>query len=422
MALMELARKGESTATMEKVARDEGVSIDDIRRGIARGKIVIPMNTLRRDLPAIGIGEGLRVKVNANVGASPDYHEVEEEVEKAKAAIACGADTIMDLSIGGDVKGIRRKLLDLNIPLGTVPIYEAGIEAAKKRGGVEEMREGDVFRVIEGQAREGVDFMTIHAGITLEGVEKSRGRLTGIVSRGGSFLASWMLHTGMENPLYSNFDQVLDIAAEYDVTISLGDALRPGSIKDATDDAQIHELSILGKLVEKARARNVQCIVEGPGHVPMNEIEANVALEKKICKGAPFYVLGPLVTDIAPGYDHITAAIGGALAAYHGADFLCYVTPSEHLALPTLEDVRQGVMASRIAAHAADIARDRDIERDHAMAKARAELDWARQFDLCIDPKKAMEFRRKRLPHKPEVCTMCGEFCAMKLVREKVKK
>ncbi len=419
---MELARKGETTPEMEKVAKDEGVGIEKIRRGLAKGRIVIPRNIFRENLPAIGIGEGLRVKINANVGASPDYHEVEEEVEKAKTAIASGADTIMDLSIGGDIKGIRRRLLELNVPLGTVPIYEAGIEAARKRGGVEEMSEGDIFNVIEGQAREGVDFMTIHAGITLEGVEKSRDRLTGIVSRGGSFLASWMRHTGMDNPLYTSFDQVLDIAYEYDVTISLGDALRPGSIKDATDDAQIHELSVLGKLVEKARARNVQCIVEGPGHVPMNEIEANVALEKKICEGAPFYVLGPLVTDIAPGYDHITAAIGGALAAYHGADFLCYVTPSEHLALPTIEDVRQGVMASRIAAHAADIARGRDIERDHAMAKARAELDWAKQFDLCIDPKKAMEFRRKRLPHKPEVCTMCGEFCAMKLVREKVKK
>ncbi|MFQ5815262.1 MAG: phosphomethylpyrimidine synthase [Candidatus Hydrothermarchaeaceae archaeon] len=418
---MERARRGEVTPEMRAVSEREGVKEERVRRGLTRGEIVIPRNVVREDTMPIGIGPGLRVKVNANVGTSPDLASMEEEVEKARAAVECGADTIMDLSTGGDLKGMRRELLKLGVPLGTVPIYEAGVVAVENRGGIENMREGDIFNAIEGQAKEGVDFMTVHAGITLEGVEKSRKRLTGIVSRGGSFLASWMIHNARENPLYANYDQVLDIAEEYDVTISLGDALRPGSINDATDEAQLHELMVLGELVERARARNVQCMVEGPGHVPMDQIEANVLLEKRICKGAPFYVLGPLVTDIAPGYDHITGAIGGALAAMAGADFLCYVTPAEHLALPRVEDVKQGVIASKIAAHAADIVRGIDVERDREMAEARVALDWARQFKLCLDPARAMKFRKERLPHEPEVCTMCGEFCAMRLVREKMK-
>ncbi len=419
---MKRAKSGEITPEMRAVGEREGIDEDRIRRGVAKGKIVIPRNTVREGLSPVGIGSGLRVKVNANVGTSPDIANMDEEVEKARAAVECGADTIMDLSIGGDLKGIRHELLKLGVPLGTVPIYEAGVVGVEKRGGIENMREGDMFNAIEAQAKEGVDFMTVHSGITLEGVEKSRSRLTGIVSRGGSFLASWMTQNAQENPLYTNFEQVLDIAAEYDITISLGDALRPGSINDATDKAQLHELMVLGELVERTRERNVQCIVEGPGHVPLNQIEANVSLEKRICDGAPFYVLGPLVTDIAPGYDHITGAIGGAIAAMAGADFLCYVTPAEHLALPTVEDVRQGVIASKIAAHAADVARGIDVERDREMAEARASLDWAKQFKLCLDPERAMKLRRERLPHEPEVCTMCGEFCAMKLVNDKVKK
>jgi len=417
---MKRAKKGEITPEMKAVSKREGVRAEKIRRGVAEGRIVITKNVIRNDLTPIGIGLGLRVKVNANIGTSPDIASMDAEMEKAKAAVEYGADTIMDLSIGGDLKRIRRELLQLDVPLGTVPIYEAGVVAVGKRGGIENMREGDMFDAIENQAKEGVDFMTVHAGITLEGVEKSRERLTGIVSRGGSFLAGWMIQNAQENPLYTNFDQVLDLAEEYDVTISLGDALRPGSINDATDRAQLHELSVLGELVERSRERNVQCMVEGPGHVPMDQIEANVVLEKKICDGAPFYVLGPLVTDIAPGYDHITGAIGGAIAAMAGADFLCYVTPAEHLALPGLEDVKQGVIASKIAAHAADVSKGIDVNRDREMAKARVSLDWAKQFKLCLDPERAMDLRRERLPHEPEVCTMCGEFCAMRIVRDKM--
>jgi phosphomethylpyrimidine synthase len=419
---MERAKQGEVTPEMRAVSKDEGVRVELIRRGVAKGVIVIPRNVVREDISPLGIGAGLRVKVNANVGTSPDLSRMDEEVEKARAAVKCGADTIMDLSTGGDLRSIRRELLKLGVPLGTVPIYEAGVDASRRRGSIDDMKEGDIFNAIEAQAKEGVDFMTVHAGITIEGVEKTRKRLTGIVSRGGSFLARWMVHNGQENPLYANYDQVLDIAEEYDVTISLGDALRPGSINDATDEAQIHELMVLGELVERTRARNVQCMVEGPGHIPMDQIGANVLLEKRICKGAPFYVLGPLVTDIAPGYDHITGAIGGAIAAMAGADFLCYVTPAEHLALPTVEDVRQGVIASKIAAHAADIARGFDVKRDREMAEARAALDWAKQFKLCLDPEKAMRLRRERLPQQPEVCTMCGEFCAIKLGGGKDKK
>jgi phosphomethylpyrimidine synthase len=359
----------------------------------------------------------LRVKINANIGTSPDYVSVAEEVEKGRVAVEYGADTLMDLSTGGDLDVIRRRLLALPVPLGTVPIYQVMVEA---RGDVSHVREEDIFNIIEKQAVQGVDFMTIHAGITREGIERvKRGRrITGIVSRGGSFLAHWMHCNEAENPLYENFQHVLDIAREYDVTLSLGDALRPGSIKDSTDRAQIQELIILGELVEEARRHGVQCIVEGPGHIRMNEIEANVLLEKKLCKGAPFYVLGPIVTDIAPGYDHITGAIGGAIAAMHGADFLCYVTPAEHLALPTVEDVKQGVIAAKIAAHAADLTRGIDLHRDEEMAKARAELNWAEQFKRCLDPAKAKELRKKRPPRAHAACTMCGEFCALKLAGE----
>lgn len=326
----------------------------------------------------------------------------------------------MDLSTGGDLDRIRRKILNIPVPIGTVPIYQAAVEAVRDNGSIVDMTEDDIFDVIEKHAKDGVDFMTLHVGLTQESLQTllRQKRLTGIVSRGGSFLAAWMIHNKKENPLYQDFDYLLEIAREYDVTLSLGDALRPGSIYDSTDKPQIHELRILGELVERAWEKGVQCMVEGPGHIPLNEIEANVILEKKICKGAPFYVLGPLVTDIALGYDHITAAIGGAIAAYAGADFLCYVTPSEHLALPTVEDVKLGVIASKIAAHAADIARGIDIEKDYEMSKARANLNWRRQFELCVDPEKAKAFRKERQPQRGDVCTMCGEFCAMRIVRE----
>lgn len=419
---MKQAKRGEVTDEIRAVSRKEGIEVEKLLRGIAAGKVVIPKNTLRKNVEPVGIGAGLRVKVNANIGTSPEHINLKEEIQKAKAAVECGADTIMDLSTGGDLDKIRKEMLKIPVPLGTVPIYQAGVEKAKK-GRLADMSEDEIFKVIEKQAKDGVDFMTLHAGLTLESLQKllKQGRLTGIVSRGGSFLATWMLHNKRENPLYENYEHVLDIAEEYDVTLSLGDALRPGSIKDSTDRAQIQELIILGELVEEARKRGVQCMVEGPGHMRMNEIEANVILQKKLCGDAPFYVLGPLVTDIAPGYDHITAAIGGAIAAYAGADFLCYVTPAEHLALPSIEDVREGIIAAKIAAHAADIARGIDLELDNEMAQARANLDWAKQFKLCIDPKKAMELRKKRLPQIPDVCSMCGEFCAMKIAREYLK-
>ncbi len=419
MTLMLEAQRGILSEEVRQVSRAEGIEEKILLRRLAKGRIVIPRNSAGRELVPVGIGEGLRVKVNANIGTSPEHVSVEEELEKARVAVKYGADTLMDLSTGGNLKKIRREILKIPVPLGTVPIYEAGVLAAR-RGSIVDMSEDVLFSVIEAQAKEGVDFMTVHAGITLETLEtlEKNPRITGIVSRGGSFLAAWMKHNQRENPLYENFDYLLEIALEHDVTLSLGDALRPGSTADASDEAQLRELMVLGRLVRRCREAGVQCMVEGPGHVPLNQIEANVLLEKRLCDGAPFYVLGPLVTDIAPGYDHIAAAIGGAIAAYAGADFLCYVTPAEHLALPGVEDVRMGVVASRIAAHAADIARGRDRELDEEMSRARVELDWEKQFALCLDPERAREYRRRRLPKQSNACTMCGSFCAMRLTRE----
>ncbi|NOZ59683.1 MAG: phosphomethylpyrimidine synthase ThiC, partial [Euryarchaeota archaeon] len=381
MTLMLEAQRGIVSDELREVSRAEGIEEKVLLRRVAKGRVVIPRNSAGRELKPVGIGEGLRVKVNANIGTSPEHVSIEEELEKARVAVRYGADTLMDLSTGGDLRRIRREILKIPVPLGTVPIYEAGVLAAK-RGSIVDMSEDELFSVIEAQAREGVDFMTVHAGITLEALEalEKSPRVTGIVSRGGSFLAAWMRHNERENPLYENFDYLLEIAREHDVTLSLGDALRPGSISDASDEAQLRELMILGRLVRRCREAGVQCMVEGPGHVPLNQIEANVLLEKRLCDGAPFYVLGPLVTDIAAGYDHIAAAIGGAIAAYAGADFLCYVTPAEHLALPSVEDVRVGVVASKIAAHAADLAKGRGKEIDEEMSRARVELDWEKQF------------------------------------------
>ena len=417
------AGAGKITGEMKWVSRNEGLPVEKLMRLMVAGKTVILGNRVRKGVKPLGVGQAIRVKINANIGTSPDRVDLAEELEKGRAAVEYGADAIMDLSIGGDLDEIRRRILSLPVPIGTVPIYQAVVEA-RKRGDVSAITPDHIFNTIEKQAMDGVDFMTIHAGITRECVDRmqKQGRLTDIVSRGGSFLAHWMLQNEAENPLYGNFHQVLEIAGEYDVTLSLGDALRPGSIKDSTDRAQVQELIILGELVEEARKAGVQCIVEGPGHMRMNEIGANVVLEKKLCKGAPFYVLGPIVTDIAPGYDHITSAIGGAIAAMHGADFLCYVTPAEHLALPTVEDVRQGVIAAKIAAHAADLTRGIDLGLDEELARARVELNWAEQFRLCIDPVKAREFRSARAPKAHDACTMCGEFCAMKLVRKQGKK
>jgi phosphomethylpyrimidine synthase len=419
------ARRDIATNEMKKVARDEGKSIEQIVKALASGRVVIPRNVRRDNVEVKGIGEGLRTKINANVGTSPDYANIEDEVEKAKVAVKYGADTVMDLSVGGDIDEVRRRIIRaVIVPIGTVPIYQAGIEAAG-RGSVVDMSSDDIFDAIRKHAEDGVDFVTVHCGVTKAAVDALRrsGRLMDVVSRGGSFLAAWIIHNEKENPLYSEFDYLLELAREFDLTLSLGDGMRPGCLADASDRAQFQELLTLGELVERAWAKDVQVMVEGPGHLPLDHVEANVKLEKTICKGAPFYVLGPIVTDIAPGYDHIVGAIGGALAAWAGADFLCYVTGSEHVCLPTIEDVKEGVIAAKIAAHVADVVKGIDVERDAAMARARKELNWEKQFELAIDPEKARELRRKRPPLlDPNVCAMCGKFCAIKMVDDYLKK
>ncbi|MCL4458999.1 MAG: phosphomethylpyrimidine synthase ThiC [Chloroflexi bacterium] len=421
MTQIEMARRGEITAATRMVAEDEGVAVEVIQQGMAEGMIVIPCNVNHKGLLPLGIGKGLRTKINANIGTSSDYPEMEPELEKVRAAAEAGADTVMDLSTGGDIDATRRGVLGLfNKPVGTVPIYQAAIEAINDQGTIVAMTVDGLFDTIERQARDGVDFITVHCGVTQETIRrlKSEGRVADIVSRGGAFLVGWMLYHERENPLFEEYDRLLEIAYRYDVTLSLGDGLRPGCLADATDRAQTQELIILGELVERARKANVQAMVEGPGHVPLDQIAANVQLQKRICKGAPFYVLGPLVTDVAPGYDHITAAIGGAIAAASGADFLCYVTPAEHLGLPNVDDVREGVIAARIAAHAADIvkgvrgASDWDLQ----MSRARKALDWERQIALAIDPVRPRHLREMHRLHDQEVCSMCGQFCAMKLV------
>ena len=419
------AKAGRITPIMEVVANKEGVTAEFIRKGLAEGTIVIPANKNHNNLNPNGFGEGLSTKVNANFGTSEDDQDLEKELKKLAVAVEAGADAVMDLSTGEQITETRREILtNSKVPLGTVPIYQATVEILQLNKAIVDMTVEDLFRVIEEHAQDGVDFITVHCGLTLETVRHLReeGRVTDIVSRGGSFMTGWMLHNEEENPLYEYYDRLLDIAYEYDVTLSLGDGLRPGCLADATDRAQIHELLVLGELVDRAREADVQVMVEGPGHVPYDQIETNIKIQKELCKGAPFYVLGPLVTDIALGYDHITSAIGGTLAATAGADFLCYVTPAEHIGLPSVEDVREGVIASKIAAHAADIAkgipgaRERDLE----MAQARKSLDWEKQIELAIDPKKAKESRAEHNQSlkDEETCTMCGSYCAMKVVDE----
>ena len=422
MSLMAEARKG-LTPEIEAVAAMEGVEAERLRRSVAGGRVVIPRNPLHSPKEC-GIGEGLRVKVNVNIGTSRDHVNVEEELQKARIAMRYGADALMDLSTGGDIDDIRHRILrEVNVPVGTVPIYQTGLRMARQSA-VVDMDEDDIFNGIERHAKDGVDFMTVHCGITKETVSwlKRSSRITDVVSRGGAFLVAWILHNEKENPLYEQFDYLLELAAKYEFTLSLGDGLRPGCIHDATDAPQLQELFTLGSLVKRAREKDVQSMVEGPGHVPMDQIEANVRVEKSVCDGAPFYVLGPLVTDIAPGYDHITAAIGGAIAAYHGADFLCYVTPSEHLSLPTPEDVKEGLIASKIAAHAADLSRGRGRERDDAMALARKNLNWEGMFAQAIDEEKARRYRGRGHDQDTEGCSMCGDVCAIKIVKEHLKK
>lgn len=407
------------TDEVKAVAITEKVSIEYLQKMISCGQIVILHNRNHNLKNFCGIGTGLRTKVNANIGTSPDIVNIEEEIKKAQISIDSGADTVMDLSIGGDISQIRKEIIKkLDVPIGTVPIYQAAIEAVKAKGSIMAMTPESILKVIEEQAIDGVDFMTIHAGVTQETIQRLIGsnRLMDIVSRGGSFLTEWMIYHKKENPLYEAFTEILKIAKEYDVVLSLGDGLRPGCIKDSTDSAQIQELIILAELTTIAWQHDVQIIIEGPGHLPLNQIEANVLLQKSLCRNAPFYVLGPLVCDITPGYDHITGAIGGAIAAMAGADFLCYVTPAEHLMLPTLENVKQGVIASRIAAHAADIAKGvpNAMDWDIKMANARKALDWQSQIELSIDP----ELTSSCHLSKSQTCTMCGEYCAIKISNE----
>lgn len=418
---MQLARQGIITDAMRTVAQQEGVSEEFIRAGVAEGTIAICANKNHKNLIPRGVGQGLKVKVNANIGTSSSFPDIEPELVKLKAAVDAGADAVMDLSTGNNITASRRAIIENStVMVGTVPMYQATVETIKKRGAVVEMTKEDLFDVIRMQAADGADFMTLHCGITKSVLKAltEEGRIMDVVSRGGSFITGWMLHNDKENPLYEYYDEILDICAEYDVTISLGDGLRPGCLADATDRAQIQELLNLGELTQRAWGKGVQVMVEGPGHMPYNQIAANMQLQKRICHGAPFYVLGPLVTDVAPGYDHITSAIGGTLAAVSGADFLCYVTPAEHLGLPDLNDVREGVIAARIAAHAADLAKGNKQAWawDNAMAKARKELDWPEQLRLALDPVKATEYRNKKNKSDDEACSMCGDYCAVKIV------
>ena len=426
MTQLAQAKKGNITPEVRKIAKDENVSEEYLLESVAKGEIVIPKNRYHSGVSVVGIGKGLRTKVNTNLGTSPDLVDLELEMKKLKIAEKAGTDTIMDLSTGGDLDKIRRSFLKAtSLPLGTVPIYQAAVESIAEKGSIIRMDPEKIFEVIERQAKDGVDFMTVHCGLTQASLERLRkeGRISDIVSRGGAFLTCWMIANGKENPLYERFDRLLDIAKKYDITLSLGDGMRPGCIADSTDRAQIQELIILGELAQRALEENVQVMIEGPGHIPFKEIEANVMLEKKLCHNAPFYVLGPVVTDVAPGYDHITSAIGGAYAASVGADFLCYVTPGEHLRLPTPEDVRLGVIAARIAAHVGDLGKGIKgaSEWDFRMAESRERRNWEKQIQLSIDPDLTRKLREESQPKVKDVCTMCGEFCAIKMVEKALR-
>lgn len=412
---LERARENEITKEIECVAKEENVNVRNLIKNVAEGYVVVPASRLHKGLKPIGIGKGLRIKINSNIGTSPAKFDIKEELEKLRVSIESGADTVMDLSTGGDIDKVRREIVrNSKVPIGTVPIYQAVVD----KGSILDLSENDFIRGIKKHIEDGVDFITVHSGVKKEAIPLIKKRMMGVVSRGGSFLIKWMEHHDRENPLYTNFDKILKLAYKHDVTLSLGDGLRPGCIKDATDEAQIHELKVLGELSDVAFKENVQAMIEGPGHIPLHQIKENIDMQKKICKGKPFYVLGPIVTDVAPGYDHITSAIGGALAAYYGADFLCYVTPREHLGLPTVEDVREGVIASRIAAHAADVALGRGKEWDDDMSEARANLDWEKMMELAMDPEKAKRMREECSPKDPKTCSMCDRFCSVKISKE----
>ncbi|MBS1127365.1 MAG: thiC [Nitrospirae bacterium] len=426
MTRMEMAKKGIITDEVRLVAAGEGITPEQLSEDMAAGVSVIPINNNHKITP-IGIGRMMRTKINANIGTSKDKISVDSEMEKLEVLVKYGADAVMDLSTGGPIKELRSMMLRKSpIAVGTVPIYEAAVMAAEQKGSISKMTADDLFAVIEAHAAEGVDFVTVHSGLTMRAVErlKNEGRILDIVSRGGSFLLEWMIYNEKDNPLYEQYDRLLEIASKYDMTLSLGDGMRPGCLADATDRTQIEELLTLGELRDRSVENNVQVIIEGPGHVPLNQVELNVKLEKEICKGAPFYVLGPLVTDIGMGYDHITAAIGGAVAGAAGADFLCYVTPSEHIRLPSIDDVKEGVIVSKLAAHAADIAKGIKgaMDADMKMAKCRKALDWNGQIAMSLNPDKVREWRAEVPPTETEVCSMCGEFCAIRTVERALKK
>ena len=426
---MKIARQGKITEEMKLVAKKEQVDVEFVRKGIAQGRIIVPKSNQRKTEP-MGIGEGLLVKINANIGSSKRVCDIEEELEKAKIAVKFGADTVMDLSTGvteADVKKIRKQILDeIKVPIGTVPIYQSALRALENKGAIINFDEDDLFNVVEEQAKEGVDFFTIHVGVTKNLVNylKDHPRTMGVVSRGGTFLAAWILENDLENPFNRNYDYLLDMAKQYDFTLSLGDGMRPGSIFDSTDYAQIQELIEISKLVKRSWSQNVQVMVEGPGHIPANEIERNIKIMKSLCNNAPFYVLGPLVTDIAPGYDHIVGAIGGVIAGLAGADYLCYVTPSEHLALPNKEEVKRGVIASKIAAHSVNIAKygKKASDWDLKMDLARKNLDWEGMIQHSIDPELSREIHYRNGKIENDVCSMCGEFCAIKILQDALNK
>ncbi|QDR79647.1 5-hydroxybenzimidazole synthase [Sporomusa termitida] len=417
---MDAAKRGILTDQLRIVAREEQLEPELLRALVASGRVVIPANRHHTSLHPMGVGEKLRTKINVNLGVSKDCYDIELELQKARKAIELKAEAIMDLSCYGKTREFRRRLIETSpVMIGTVPMYDAVGMLDKD---LKDISVDEFFSVVERHAEDGVDFMTIHCGMNLKTAArvKQNKRLTNIVSRGGSLLFAWMELNNRENPFYEYYDRLLDICEQYDVTLSLGDACRPGSIQDATDAAQIEELITLGELTKRAWARNVQVMIEGPGHMAINEIAANMLLEKRLCHGAPFYVLGPLVTDIAPGYDHITSAIGGAIAAANGADFLCYVTPAEHLRLPNLDDMKEGIIASRIAAHAADIAKGIPGARtwDNQMSAARADVDFPRMIELAIDPEKAGRYRAESQPECEDTCTMCGKMCPMKNMKK----
>jgi phosphomethylpyrimidine synthase len=424
MSIREDAVHKKITPLFQNCAVNEGISVKLLMEEVAKGTIAIPKNRNHHFEKFIGVGRGLSTKVNANIGSSKDYPEVGQELQKLCVCLKAGADTVMDLSMGGELNEIRREILkNCPVPLGTVPIYQSIAEVVEKqKKKIGEVSVDHILKTIEEQAMDGVDFMTVHCGITRSTLERVQNhpRLMGVVSRGGSFTIEWMTYNRKENPMYEYFDDLLAILKEHEVTLSLGDGIRPGCLADATDRGQVQELIHLGELTQRAWEAGVQVIIEGPGHMPLNQIEANILLQKRLCHNAPFYVLGPLVTDIAPGYDHITGAIGGAIAAAAGADFLCYVTPAEHLKLPSAADVHEGVIASKIAAHAADIAKGLPgaIDKDIAMAKCRNNLDWKGQIELSLDPEKARRFRDEGGSYKGDACSMCGSYCAIKVYKQ----